>query len=589
MRLSGLSSGLDIDQMMKDLMRAERMPVNKLEKQKTELGWKMDGYREINLKMRSLHTSMFDSIMRSSNMLKRSVVSSNQAVISATASSTVGNTSFTINKVSQMATSATAQGTGLGTDTNEKTKLSELSQLNDSTNIKSGWVSGSLHRENIALTDGVVKLEEKPTLAEGANQLIINGKGYEVATDAGSLSSGQVFISDEGELTFAESENVPARLQIEYIKEDPSSTDRFSMSTVSTTKNEQGELTSSSFFFKDSDTVETVTNKLRSAGAGVNAFFDEHHKAIVVTRKETGTYSNAVNHNDVQFEGALFQNVFGLDDSKVQNGENAKFTINGVETERRSNTFNISGMTITLKDVSEQAITLGASTDVDSIFDTISSFVNEYNDLVDLVNGKLNERYYRDYEPLTDEERDAMSESEAKRWDEQAQSGMLRNDSLLQSSLNRVRQGLYQTVDSGNSINHLTQLGISTTRDYADGGKLVINEDQLRAAIEEDADAVYAFFNGTSDQPGIAQTMRSNLQEGMSSLSRKAGGSEGFHEQQQYAIGQQTKSIEDRIEAFERRLEQKESRYWRQFTAMERAMQMANQQSESLFNLLYNN
>lgn len=110
MRLTGLSSGLDIDQMMKDLMRAERMPVNKLEKQKTELGWKMDGFREVNLKMRSLHSSMFDTIMRSSNMLKRSVVSSNQAVISATASSTVGNTSFTINKVSQMATSATARG-----------------------------------------------------------------------------------------------------------------------------------------------------------------------------------------------------------------------------------------------------------------------------------------------------------------------------------------------------------------------------------------------------------------------------------------------------------------------------------------------
>ncbi|WP_054704383.1 flagellar cap protein FliD N-terminal domain-containing protein [Bacillus sp. JCM 19041] len=58
MRLSGLSSGLDIDQMMKDLMRAERIPVNKLEKQRTELGWKMDAYREINVKMQALHSSI---------------------------------------------------------------------------------------------------------------------------------------------------------------------------------------------------------------------------------------------------------------------------------------------------------------------------------------------------------------------------------------------------------------------------------------------------------------------------------------------------------------------------------------------------
>lgn len=467
--------------------------------------------------------------------------------------------------------------------------MSDVGQLSDSTNIQTGWVTGSMQRENIAVTDGVAKLQEKPTLADGANQLLINGKAYEIATEQGALSAGQVFIGDEGELTFYESDNIPARLQIEYIKEDESSTDRFTMSTVATTKNEQGDVTSSSFFFKDSDTIEAVTTKMRNATAGVNVFFDEHHKALVVTRKETGTYSSESNLKDIQFDGALFQTVFGLNDDNVQNGNNAKFTINGVETERRSNTFTVSGMTITLKDVSEQAITLGATTDVDAIYDTISSFVKEYNDLVDLMNGKLNERYYRDFEPLTDEERDAMSESEAKRWDEQAQSGMLRNDSLVQSSLNRVRQGLYQSVDSGTSITHLTQLGISTTRDYADGGKLVINEDQLRAAIEEDADAVFAFFNGTGGQPGMAQTMRSNLQQGMSSLSRKAGGSEGFHEQHQYAIGQQTKSIDDRIEAFERRLEQKESRYWRQFTAMERAMQMANQQSESLFNLLYNN
>ncbi len=205
----------------------------------------MDGFREVNLKMRSLHSSMFDTIMRSSNMLKRSVVSSNQAVISATASSTVGNTSFTINKVSQMATSATARGAGLGDGVNEKSKLSDLGQLSDSSDsidIQTGWVKGTLQRENIAVTDGVAKLKEKPTLADGANQLIINGKAYGVAADAESLSSGQVLISAEGELSFFESDTIPARLQVEFIKKDESSADRFSMSTVSTTKKTSKEI-----------------------------------------------------------------------------------------------------------------------------------------------------------------------------------------------------------------------------------------------------------------------------------------------------------------------------------------------------------
>lgn len=142
-------------------------------------------------------------------------------------------------------------------------------------------------------------------------------------------------------------------------------------------------MTSGSFFFKDSDTIETVMTKMRNGTAGVNVFFDEYHKALVVTRKETGTFNkvkeqvdedpNSSNRadniastetgieqgfKDIQFDGALFQTVFGLNDDNVQNGNNAQFTINGVETERRSNTFTVSGMTITLKDVSEQAITL---------------------------------------------------------------------------------------------------------------------------------------------------------------------------------------------------------------------------------------
>lgn len=282
----------------------------------------------------------------------------------------------------------------------------------------------------------------------------------------------------------------------------------------------------------------------------------------------------------------MFTSTFGL--NEVKNGQNAQFTLNGLETERRENIFSVSGMTITLKDTTNQAITLTASTDVDSIYKTITSFVNEYNELIDFMNGKVNERYYRDYDPLTDEERDSLSEAEAKRWDERAQSGLLRNDSLLQTSLNQLRSSLYKPISTGGAFTHLSQIGITTTRDYADGGKLEINEDKLRQAIENDPEAIFTLFNGNQETEGLAQSMRRDLQRSMSSIARRAGGSEGFHEAHQFTIGQQTRTIDQQLSNFERRLEQKEARYWRQFTAMERAMQMANQQSESLFNLLYN-
>lgn len=164
----------------------------------------------------------------------------------------------------------------------------------------------------------------------------------------------------------------------------------------------------------------------------------------------------------------------------------------------------------------------------------------------------------------------------------------MRNDSLLQTSLNQLRSSLYKPISTGGAFTHLSQIGITTTRDYADGGKLEINEDKLRQAIENDPEAIFTLFNGNQETEGLAQSMRRDLQRSMSSIARRAGGSEGFHEAHQFTIGQQTRTIDQQLSNFERRLEQKEARYWRQFTAMERAMQMANQQSESLFNLLYN-
>ncbi|GIN12013.1 hypothetical protein J26TS2_18800 [Shouchella clausii] len=578
MRLTGLASGLDIDQMVKDLMKAERMPVDKLEKQRTEIGWKTDAYREVNLKMRTFNDLIFDTVLRASNMKKRTVSSSNIDIATATASSSAGNASFTLNEVRQLATSATAQSKNLSGIT-EKSQLKEL-DINDGE-----WIQGKLQRETVQVSDGKVQLSEAPQFA-GESMLIINGKAYAVADNPEDLAKGEVFISDTGEMTFSSADKLTGKVTVEYIQADSEATERYTTSTVATIA-ANGEKVESSFFFKESDTIGTVVTKLQNADAKVNAFFDEYSGALVVTRKETGHFGEA-GQNELMFSGALFEQGLGLNDN-VQAGKNAQFTVNGIETERTSNTFTLSGMTITLKDTSTQAVTLSAATDVDSIVETIKSFVDEYNALVDHMNGKLNEKYYRDYAPLTDAERDELSESEAKRWEEKAQSGLLRSDPLLQSALTNMRQTLYEPVDTGGAFTHLSQIGITTTDNYRDGGKLEIDEDKLRAAIEEDADSVYAIFAGTDNSPGMAQTLRTNLSDSMSALARRAGGSEGYYEEHQFTLGKQTKDLTNRIANFERRLEQKEARYWRQFTAMEKAMQMANAQSESLYNLLYGN
>src|SRR5690606_22801045 len=60
-------------------------------------------------------------------------------------------------------------------------------------------------------------------------------------------------------------------------------------------------------------------------------------------------------------------------------GQNALFTYNGLETERQSNTFQINGFEISLKQANNKDITFSSTPDVDSILASVTKFVDEYN------------------------------------------------------------------------------------------------------------------------------------------------------------------------------------------------------------------
>jgi flagellar hook-associated protein 2 len=328
------------------------------------------------------------------------------------------------------------------------------------------------------------------------------------------------------------------------------------------------------------------------SNAGVNMFFDDHTGQISVTRKETGVYNAG---KEMVFSGSFMTETLKLKNENEKSGSNASFTVNGLETERRTNTFTISGMTVTLKYTFTEgkAVTLNASTDVDSVVDTVKEFVKKYNELLEHVNGKLTETRNRDFDPLTEEERDGLSDKEAERWEEKARAGHLRNDPLLRGSFDQMRQVLYQPVNTGTDteFTHLSAIGITTSSDYMSRGKLEINEDKLRAAIEKDPDGVFDLFNAdgaTPGEQGIARRLRNSISTTVDSISKTAGGA-GYAQNHQFAIGRELNDIDKRIKTFEMRLEQKEKRYWAQFNAMEAAVQRANNQGDMLMSQLMGN
>ncbi|ACJ34925.1 flagellar hook-associated protein 2 [Anoxybacillus flavithermus] len=338
----------------------------------------------------------------------------------------------------------------------------------------------------------------------------------------------------------------------------------------------------------DSDTLQSVINKMNGhADLGVNAFYDDVTKKVVINKTQTGAGASIqIVEGQELFQAFGFTTALNnLELTGKTNGQNAQFTINGLQTERTSNTFTINGMTYTLKNTHAGTVTLTSTTNTDAIFNSIKSFVDKYNETIDEINKKLKETRYRDYQPLTDEQREKLTEKQAEKWEEKAKSGILRGDSILSNALSNMRQALYRKVEAApEGFQQLAQIGITTTPNYLEGGKLLIDEAKLRQKIEENPDGVYRLFsnNGSGNDKGVVLQLRDEIKKTIKSIEDKAGNT--LKATNQYIIGKSILDIDTRISAAEDRLKRVEDRYWKQFSAMEKAVQRANSQSMYLMN-----
>lgn len=239
-------------------------------------------------------------------------------------------------------------------------------------------------------------------------------------------------------------------------------------------------------------------------------------------------------------------------------------------------------------------VSMQASSNTSAAKEQIKEFVEKYNEMIDEFNKLLKETKYRAYAPLTDEQRKEMSESEQKLWDEKAKSGLLRSDSIIRDGMSNMRSTFLGPVGGlGDKLmDSLAEIGITTSNDLKEGGKLVINETKLDAALAKDPDQVYKLFsqngkvtettdeNGRKvieDNRGIAYRLRDAMKDMTTKIEKKAG-KEGATEQT-YSLGKKIADSDERITKLQAKLKDIEARYWKQFTAMEQAINKANSQS----------
>lgn len=298
--------------------------------------------------------------------------------------------------------------------------------------------------------------------------------------------------------------------------------------------------------------------------------------------------------------------------------QDATIYLNGAQYTSSSNTFNINGLTITAlattttedavnrsKDMSlteEQrkaaqaeldsaAVTITTATDNQAIYDKIKDFLGEYNNLINLMTGSYNSEKTSEYEPLTDEEREAMTESQIEKWEEKGKSGVLRRDGTLSALMSTLTTAMSRSYEINGKKYSLSSFGIKTLgilnaekneqNAYhidgdADDENVSGNTDKLMAAIIENPDDVITFFQFLSDDISL------DLGKKMSSTQMRTYGN--FYNDKEMA--KEYSDYTTTISKWEKKLADIEDSYYKKFAAMEKALATLQSQSSQLAGLL---
>ena len=656
-RFGGLATGLDIDSIVNDLMKIEQMKVDKLKQDKQILEWQKEGYRNITNLLRGFYDDYFDILYSKTNMTSASTYntikaqSSNESYLTATASAGAHAANKTISKI-VMAQAAQVEGTAASA----KIKSMELSPVQVYENGDEVF-NINLSGQSLVLTvDGVTRMisfEEGSTFSslEGENGLVntlqskldeafgsgrvnvgllkleetVDGKNqYQLLLDAeGSTITVNNYIipktdSDEGSTTEEVTDlgfklNQSNRINLDSTLEGLSQVKAFS-NELMFEENENGRVVKFTingveFSFSSSDTLRTVINTINNSQAGVTLTYNSLTDKFTLTNKNTGA-ANVLTAKD---DGGNFLKALGFPVEYDNEGNpkpisaagtDATIVIDGVTVRRSTNNFTIDGITYNLvQDYNgTEPITLTMTQDVDQAFENIKSFVEAYNKVIDTINKVLKEERFRDYPPLTDDQKEAMTEKEIELWEEKAKSGLLQRDPILQNIVYSMRRALVEPIN-GVSIN-LSSIGI-TTGSYTEGGKLHIDETKLKNALRERGDEIMRLFtnkseisyspDNTSDQraqryqeSGLIHRLSDILQDNIRTRRDKDGrkgvllekaGIVGDASEFSNLMDEKLKDMNKRIDAAIERMIQAEERYWAQFTALETAIQRMSAQS----------
>jgi len=611
LRIGGLASGMDIDQLVSDLMKVQRAKVDKLGQNKQILEWQQEEYREFNNSLRALRDSAFNMKLQGTYLAKNAVSTNDALKVSANTNAPNGTYQVTVQSLATGVSRGSQEA--LAEEANSDGTVKKLSEQFGLSGTVTFELAGSTGSRSFSFDTAQKTIYDVVSEINGAKLGIVASydadlNRFFLNTDStGSDAKIKVVTDDAHFLSNVESSNSTLKLDLYNIYLQGSTTIYSVTNDLKSLgfnqKNDytfslQGALGSQTITCDRDTTIQELINNINTSYTGINAAFelqpDGTGRFVLKDADGVSNPSILVNLDDDQ---NLFSDVLGLPlvkgtvvTSTVATGTNAVVDFGDVAgLEFATNTFMINGITVTASEPNVSA-DVTVSNDTDKVFDSIKSFIELYNSTIDDINKKINEKRYRDYLPLTDEQREQLSDEQEKQWEEKAKSGLLKNDSLLAGAVYRMRTSMSTIVDGVYNTNYdtLAEIGIKTGN-YSERGKLHIDEAKLKEALVKDPQAVMELFVNSSDnngEKGIAVRLYDDLTASITMLTGKAGMDVDFSQYDNSIIGKQIEGVNEDINSWEDRLKSIEDRYWRQFTAMEEAMQRMNSQSAWLSNQL---
>lgn len=710
-RMSGLSSGMDTEAIVKELMSAQSMKKNKVVKAKTKLEWTQTKWSELNTKLTGLYNNFVSKMQLSTAYKTKKTTVSDATKASVTAKTSAANGSYSM-EIKNVATSQYLTGAKINASASDKLTDIDSSLLNKEISITVGTkttkfavtadttlkdFTSALQSAglNASFDDAQKRLfiSSKESGLENAFSITTSGitdaevNGRKALRDAAGYSSmtssnKKLFdsameklqtsgvgtddynsaldtiakLSYETKKTSAENaattyvkakiysekyseyeEKAKEKLKDTYFEEDGSLKPGKTQEAYDAAVAKQADADTTSYVgtqLKESDVklqideaafsgkteadmadfseeaVKKYYGETVTAFTGMDGIDEESEKnrltsyvqdyASISDRDEVlaGSALSGLGMADiaVDADGNVTVNGGANDSSNstipkgmaLIEASDSKIILNGAELTSSSAVVSANGLDITLTGLTktDEPITFSVTNDTESVYNSIKSFLKEYNSVMKEMNTLYNADSAKGYEPLTSEEKKAMSDDDVKLWEDKIKNSLLRSDSTLSSVISSMRSAMMSTVEYDGKTYALSSFGIMTSTDYTEGGLLHIygdaddsvysaKDDKLKKALDEDPDAVIATLTG------VFGKLRENMSQKMAAT--KYSSSLTFYND--IKMKSDVKSYEKEIEDWEDKLADMEDSYYKKFTAMETALAKLQSQQSSMSSL----